>query len=217
MKLLPTDWNVIVVGRWNRAILTPAGIGKRVFKLEEGTPLEVQIAIDALAPPKVKYEGMTVIAGSDRLIIQPSVLTFEELERACKLAINAIDDLPQTPFVAVGYNVRYASVGCIDEVDEVIAAPIDEHASDAKYTILERNLSRSMKHKDGKLNIAATISEDQSRNIALNFETQSNDPDALKDWLTVETNDLASKIETIIETVLHIPTDKIEYESTTND
>lgn len=217
MKLLPTDWNVIVVGRWNRAILTPAGIGKRVFKLGDGNPLEVLIAIDALAPPQVRYEGMTVIAGSDRLIIQPSVLTFDELTRACQLAINAIDDLPQTPFVAVGYNVRYASVDCIAEVDEVINATIDQHASDAKYTILERNLSRSMKRQYGKLNITATISEDQSRNIALNFETQSNDPEALKHWLAIETNDLAAEVRTVIETILHIPTDTIEYESTTKD
>ncbi len=35
--LEPFDWNVVVAGAWNRALLTPAWLQKRVFKDTEAT------------------------------------------------------------------------------------------------------------------------------------------------------------------------------------
>ncbi len=56
------DWDVVVVGFWNPAILTPAGIWKRLFELEQGTPVELEVPIDGLAPYRVSHEEITVTA-----------------------------------------------------------------------------------------------------------------------------------------------------------
>ncbi len=176
--------------------------------------MEVLIAIDAIAPPQVKYEGITIIAGSDRLTIQPSVLNFSELKRACDLARNAIDDLPQTPFVAVGFNISYSADNCIADVDELIIAAIDQHASDASYSIVERQLNRTVKRNDGKLNIFLSMAEDQSRTVALNFDIQSSNPETLRNWLDIDPAVLLTEIRKVFETVLKINPDIIDYETT---
>jgi len=136
--LIPADWSVVVVGRWNRAILTPAGIGKRVLGVDAGTPLEVMVAIDAIAPPLVKHDKMTVVADSDRLTIQLAVCAFDELVRACSLARNALKQLPETPLAAVGFNVRYIASDFCEALDAVLKSDLDDRASDAGYRILDR-------------------------------------------------------------------------------
>jgi len=81
MALNPEDWSVVTVARWNRAILTPAGIRQRLFKREEAGPVEVLVPIDLLAPPQVKLDNMTVVANWDRLTVLPEdgCCTFEQL------------------------------------------------------------------------------------------------------------------------------------------
>jgi hypothetical protein len=54
MELEPFDWNVVIAAYWNRAILTPNGIAKRLFKIPEGTAMEVEVPVDLLEPPQVK-------------------------------------------------------------------------------------------------------------------------------------------------------------------
>ncbi len=46
MKGTPFDWNVVIIGSWNPAILTPQGITTRLLQLEAGTPVEVQVSLD---------------------------------------------------------------------------------------------------------------------------------------------------------------------------
>ena len=40
MTVEALDWNVVVAGFWNPAILTPSGIARRLFGLPEETPAD---------------------------------------------------------------------------------------------------------------------------------------------------------------------------------
>ena len=67
--LNPVDWSVVVAGRWNRAILTPAGIVQRVFKESPDIPMVIEVPIDMLAPPKIGLNDVSVVADWSRLVI----------------------------------------------------------------------------------------------------------------------------------------------------
>jgi hypothetical protein len=54
----PFNWDVVIVGFWNRAILTPNGIAKRLFKLPEGSGIEVLVPVNSLEPSQVKHNGI---------------------------------------------------------------------------------------------------------------------------------------------------------------
>lgn len=212
MSLAPSDWSVVVVGRWNRAILTPAGIGKRIFKLPEGTPLEVMIAIDAIAPPLVKHDKMVVVTASDRLTVQPEIHRFDEMIRACDLASNAVKSLPETPLIAVGFNVKYTTQGYVEAIDRALASEIDDRASDAQYKIIERQVHRAYEWKTGKLNVVVTLADNETRSIALNFELQSDSREKHLDWLASTSPPLLVEVQKVIGSILQITPEEITYE-----
>lgn len=212
MPLAPKEWSVVVVGRWNRAILTPAGIGKRVFKLPEGTPLEVMIAIDAIAPPLVKHDKMVVVAASDRLTVQPEICSFDELVRACTLAGNAVRSLPETPLIAVGFNIKYTTHGYFEAIDRALASELDDRASDAQYRIVERQVHRAYEWERGKINAVAALADDGTRSIALNFELQSDSHSHHLEWLGHAAPAIQSEVQKVIGSVLQVPPEDITYE-----
>ena len=217
MPLTPKEWSVVVVGRWNRAILTPAGIGKRIFKLPEGTPMEVMIAIDAIAPPLVKHDKMVVVAASDRLTIQPEICSFDELMKACDLASSAVKSLPETPLLAVGFNIKYTTEGYFEPVDRVLVSELDDLASDAHYGILERQVHRAFKWGEGKINFVAALTDDGARTVALNFELHSDSSQEHIDWLGHAPNAIKIEVQKIIGSVLQVPAEDINYEQATQN
>lgn len=212
MQLEPFDWSVVVIGRWNRAILTPAGIGKRLFKLEEGTPLEVLIAIDALGPPLVKHDGLTVVAGSDRLIVQPDSLNSSRLEKACEIARNAVSSLPETPLSAIGINIKYKCDGYFEPIDNALAGDIDTRAAELDLERIECQLQKSYKFEAGRVNVMVAIGEDGKRTLGFNFELQNNKKDDHLVWLATPFTTFISLVTKISESLLQIQKSEITYE-----
>ena len=118
---LTWNWDIVLLGLWNRAILTPAGIAQRVFglqepgtavvgadstKIENAFPLEIQFAIDWNFPPRVAYEGVVVSVFGDRIIFGPKSSKHDSLNIALGYAQNILKSLPETPVSAIGVNLR---------------------------------------------------------------------------------------------------------------
>lgn len=180
------DWSVVVVGRWNPSILTPAGIAKRLFKVPEDTPLEIQLAIDVMLPPRVTHENIRVTVGSQQLIIEPLRHTFAELERARDLARNAMAELPETPTTAAGLNIKYVykeADGYLTRVLELMNCELDDKLSAEFGTTTKRSTVRSMVVGDGKLNL--TVHENEQGHLLLHFNFEHASDDARKQaaWL----------------------------------
>jgi hypothetical protein len=212
MQLEPVDWSVVVIGRWNRAILTPAGIGQRLFRVEEGTPLEVLIAIDALGPPIVKHNGLTVVAGSDRLIVQPDALNRDGVAKSCEIARNAISSLPETPLSAVGINLKYRCEDYFDPIDNAFTTEIDTRATERGLNRIESQLQQSYNFESGRVNVIIAIGEDGKRSLAFNFEWQTNRKDDHLNWLATSFDTLTSLMTKVTEQILQIPKSEIKYE-----
>ena len=214
MKLEPFEWSVVVIGRWNRAILTPAGIGQRLFQVKEGTPLEVQIAIDQLGPPLVKYDGLMVVAGSDRLIVQPELPNRASLKKACNIARNAITSLPETPLSAIGININYACTDYFEQIDNVFQNQIDLKANQLELIRIENQLQNSYQFQSGRVKVIITHGEDEKRLLAFNFELQNDQKEAHLAWLDTSFELLLSLITKVSEDLLEIPKSEIQYEFT---
>ena len=90
MPITAENWNVQVIGFWNRAIYTPAGISRRLFQLPQNIPVQVFIPLDFPAPYQVQHEGLTVIVGGDRLIVQPDRANFEGIAAAMEIGRRAL-------------------------------------------------------------------------------------------------------------------------------
>lgn len=202
MNLEPFDWNVVIIGYWNPAILTPAGIGRRLFDLQEGTPLLVEVPIDGLAPHRVKHEGLTVTAEVGRLVVHADAPTYEVLERARKIAIRAMDKLPETPLTAAGFNIRTRIGEPSDELLAATTAGVDNLLSDAGFEIDARAIRRSVKCGDGLLNL--NIQQGQDYRIELNFDRQSSKREELVSWLQFPIASVQKTVAQVFEKIVQV-------------
>ncbi len=179
----PVDWNIVVAGAWNVAILTPEGIATRLFELEPNTPIEVQVAVDVRAPIRVKYEDILIQPSPTSLVITPQDPTPEQLEKSVIIAKRALENLPETPFSAVGLNLRFLFEEIPDSLIEAGKSVIDEKLPDAGLEIREKMLKRKIVWQDGELNLDIVEREDSSALIVFNYHKSSNSPEGLIDWL----------------------------------
>jgi hypothetical protein len=189
MSLEPVDWSVVVAARWNRAILTPAGIRQRIFGIsDEEFPLEVMIPIDLLAPPQVTLNEMVVIANWNRLVVRPKKLDFESLCGAMSLALNAVNSLPETPFEAVGINIAY-KIDDSEPLESALKVGVDEKFGDAQLVINGRESIRILEWRTGKINVRVSNTE-QLKSIQLNIEIKSSEIESIRKWLQLQETDI---------------------------
>lgn len=204
MPLVPANWNVVVLGAWNRAILTPNGIATRLFELPDGSPVEIEIAVDTIGPVRVGHAGLVVMVSSAHLIVELQENNFPTLERGMALAARAVEKLPETPFFAAGFNVRHRANLPEDELGRVRAlahGQLDERLPRAGFPPVRKSLQHVFKVGEGRATLFLDYDEDAT-NVNLNFEKSSSDKKELVAWLSKPIADVQRNVATIVQDVL---------------
>jgi len=195
MNLEPHDWNVVVVGFWNRAILTPQGIATKIFDLPRSTPVDVQIAIDGIAPPRVRHEGIIVSVDDKVLTIHPETFTGTYLERAIGVARRAKTILPETPIMAFGANLRYKIIDPSDILLQQMVSSLDGELSDNDFEIKARTLRRQLKFDFGVLNMKLLVRVDNSGYLEFNFHCDTEID--FNNWLNLPIGRFLDTVDTL--------------------
>ena len=184
MVIRPTDWSVVIAGRWNRAILTPAGIAKRLFNISESSQILVAVPLDGLSPYQVRHQGHDIVAMTDenRLIILATRNTYENMAHAMGAGVNALEALPETPVTAAGYNISFHSEESAPPLAALLAAPVDDVVAELGKSVEGRSITRSLAYEGGTLNI--TFAGDKTGfKLQCNFNKDSKDIKDLISWL----------------------------------
>lgn len=184
MNVRRFDWSVVVRGRWNRAILTPAGIGKYVLGVASGTPVGVDVPIDGLACFRVRDpdEKLIVTADEARVLILLHDITYETLGLAMQAGARVLDKLPVTPVSAAGINLCFVFEPAPDAAVPMGDAPMDTKLADAGFEIRARNTTRTVPFEEGLLNVSVRLSGAKLR-VLLNLHRGSASRGDLKSWL----------------------------------
>ena len=210
MPLSAVDWNVIVVGRWNLAILTPAGVAEQLFGLKKGTPVEVLVALDQVQPHRIKYNDIVVIPDDGRLTVVPSSNSFESLGKAIAIAARSLEVLPKTPIEAVGINVRYSADSSIGCLDQIISSSQDDKLSDEEFEIVGRLNHRSVVWKNGRINISVKLDDSDNYNVLFNLERISAVGEEISEWLETPISDIEAVVRQLISKYLCITNEEFE-------
>ena len=184
MMIRPVDWSVVIAGRWNRAILTPAGIAKRLFGIDNASQIRVAVPLDGVSPYQVRHpeHGIVAMTDDNRIIILATRNTYENLKHAMAAGVNALRELPVTPVTAAGFNVNYFSEGITTEIAGLFEAVIDKTVSELGKPVRARSITRSLEYGRGVLNF--TLSLDQAGfKLQCNFNLDSKNDEELKTWL----------------------------------
>ena len=205
MQLQSKNWSVVLVGRWNSAILTPAGIAKHIFGLE-GKPLPIAVPLDGFSPYIVSNPGETlsVRVEDNRVVIDITKSSFTDMEAGLACGVNALKNLPVTPISGVGFNLNFSANESAPEIISSTGCVIDKNISDQLLTITERIIQRSIKFGEGQLNLNIKLPS-KGASVNCNFHMGTTDVEKAKKWLTmpmVEIKEILGKIEKIVGVTL---------------
>ena len=161
------NWNVIVRGSWNRAIFTPAWIAKELFSLGDGTPIEIQVAVDIIGPIRVRHDQLVVSVGKGVLEVITEDHSFTGLQKALGVGALALEKLPVTPVTAAGFNVRYKFGDVTPNIVELFDSSLDMKLC-KQNSILSRSFSRKIKPnekclREGIIELNATLHSEDNR------------------------------------------------------
>ncbi len=200
MDVVPINWSVVLVGSWNPAILTPSGIAKKLYRLESGLKLEIEVPLDGLAPHRVRHPSgdFIVTADNERIRILLEKLTFDALAHAQATAVNALESLPETPVSAMGINVDFKITDPPQDLIAMFGSPIDGKLSDLSLKIISHQLKRAIEFKSGVLNIILSLPDRQGPLMMdLNFHKSSAKHDELKAWGTIPAMEIEAMVQKI--------------------
>lgn len=210
MELQAFGWNCVVVGRWNPAILTPAGITERVFKLSNKENVEVLVPLDGIAPYLVKHPEKPIqVSTHDARLFVNVLQDFSPayLEDCLAFARNAISSLPETPFAAAGYNLKFRATSFDAQAAQLLGADrVDSAVSEANLSIASRVVLRVLERDPGVLNLALQGNGARGIEVSFNFHCESSNRDTLIQWLTPRSDETFGIIERLFrELGLPIP------------
>jgi hypothetical protein len=207
MPLTRHDWNVVVVGRWNRAILTPQGVATRLFNIapDDPVPLLVEFPLDALGPFRLTHNELVVMVTDQQLIVESQARDLPGLHRAMEVAIRALRQLPETPVTAAGFNIRYrvethaAIPPCLADAFQHIW---EHRFADAGHPIIETGLNWISRWGESKIGVNMVRGEQDLR-INLNFERSGVHND-LVDWLSRPIVETEIQLQVMLSDILHV-------------
>jgi len=195
----PSDWNIVILGAWNRAILTPAWIQEIVFALPHGSTVDVLVPMDTMfAPFQVHDKGLTVIPAPGQLILQLTEPTEALLTRAMEASRRAMQDLPRTPLQACGLNLRYAAPELPLALLERSRCKTEQLFSNHGYELQMRRRGETLSFKEGTMSVIADIPTTGPCTVTLNFERQSQDRTDLLNWLSRGAAEYIQEAQTVI-------------------
>jgi hypothetical protein len=104
------------------------------------------------------------------------------LKFAATVAARAVDNLPETPMVAAGINVRYRFEDIPDSLAELLVSSADDALAsiDESTTLTSRGLRRELKWSEGVVNVEVQETGDTSCVVGLNFHRASPNSNELR-------------------------------------
>ena len=195
---------MVVAGRWNPALFTPAAISRRIFQLPESTAIEVYVVLDDVQLPRMKHAGITVAPSASQLVLSPERCAFDQLERAREIARKAIQELPRTPLIAAGFNLRYRAETMPPALARRFSDELDRRFSDRDFEIVGRQFHRLLTFRAGRLLVQVTREPDGKAELLMNFEQRSKDATVLGEWLAVPAGEVRETAITVLSRVLEL-------------
>lgn len=193
------EWNVVVIGCWNLAILTPGRIGTKVFGLGKGVPVDVLVQLEGASTFQVKHGNVIAVPAYNQLLLQTTESNNATLTEAMSYAKNAVMALPETPFYGCGINFRYHWNEIPAKLAGLVRCASEGLVSDLGYDIVHRRRGESVRFGDGRLNINIDLPEDGGARAVFNFDRSVPTTTQATDWLSQDIENLSAVVQKILE------------------
>jgi len=154
---------MVIIGRWNTAILSPHWLSTEVFKQAE---IGIMFPMLGVGPPIFQAGDIRIVVSNESVIFVPLKDSHELLTRIEEAARHILKTLPHTPILAFGENFHYRVEGCPKPLANLLNLT-DAEQLNAHGKIGEVSLVRAINMQTCQLNLKFVY--DGSCRIELNY------------------------------------------------
>ncbi len=172
-----TEWTIVILGRWNRAIFNPKWLTEKIFCADH---VLVEAPMESWLPMKIKGDQILVIPDEDRLIVGLTEVNTKQLIKMEKITVRLLDLLSHTPIARTGINFTFTDTVTKRWMTTHFPNPLAANISEAGLIPRGRSYKLSFKHnKDGNLNVFCSFS-DKNIHVKFNFDFETPTTDVAK-------------------------------------
>jgi hypothetical protein len=169
--LLVHDSNLIIVGAWNPAIISPFWLHQQFPDLLPGEHFDAEFLVQPTVSVRFKINDIQIDPSNGRLTLSPATNDEERLRFLPRLAHAISERLPHTPVIAMGFNFVFRV-----EANRRLAIDkfLDERGQGELYaglglaTRTGRQVTHSFALTQGMLNITYEYRPDETK-VNFNF------------------------------------------------
>jgi len=169
MKPVPESWTIVIVGRWNIAILNPKWLAANIFNEKQ---IAVEFPVEPGLPLRITGDKVLLIPIEDRIILGLTEISNGFLKRMEAIAIQLLEKLPHTPVVKVGINFGYIIDKVPDQLREHFPNPDAPIFADQKLKPISRSYRWSYEDNGQTINMFFELKDDEL-SIKFNFDSAS--------------------------------------------
>lgn len=174
MKIKDESYSVVLVGKWNKYILSPEWSAGNIFNVER---LQVEFGINVGLPSRYSANNIRMVPTDDAVVFSALAYDDDTLALLEELPVSLLQKLKFTPIVACGINFGFSENIEDTDVSELFNFSDNSKLIEMGCVIDSNSISRSLMFGDKQLNL--NISQlDSKVNFEFNFHYDVKSVDA---------------------------------------
>ena len=132
-RFLIQNSNLVIIGAWNPAIITPVWLRQQFPDLFPGGQYQAEFITGPAVSVRFTINDVLIDASNGRLVMSSRIDDLARLESLPRLAIAIAERLPHTPVAAVGFNFAFEAT---ERAALAVDRFLDERSQDRFYAEL---------------------------------------------------------------------------------
>lgn len=174
---------LVIVGSWNKYILTEEWVSKFLLSGDKIESIEYPLNYDGSL--KFNTKELIFFIAENRFIFIPKDYSDEVYNKIHQIVSKLVDNLPHTPITAFGINFGF-EVNENETLDSLFS--INDNLETENLKLINASIARAYSYNDSKLNFKI-IKENTNYKLSFNFHFDVNDFYVLKGKFEITTFD----------------------------
>jgi len=206
----PGGMSIVLAGAWNRAIFTPQWM---IGRLTQATDINIEVPLgNPSLAIRFLFDRLTLRVENDRLIIVADHEDPDSLQRAQKVAVKILEDLPHTPIKGAGINLQFLA-GNPEPNGKLISMfrlSDDGSLADAHLKVMATSIERKISDDKQIITLLLSYQEDSKILVSLNFHTEAKTAEDAKICLSNDLKQITARAAEILESVYGATLNQVE-------
>lgn len=156
MKIKEESCTIVIVGKWNKYILSPDWVANKIF--EEKT-IQLEFSVNVGRPPRYTSADIRIIPSNESVLFISLNPTDANLAKMEQLAKKLLGILEYTPIQAFGINFSYVEDAAVCDLASIFNFSDNDKLSEYGCKISNSTIKRELLIKERMLNLTISQSD----------------------------------------------------------